>query len=290
MYNLHIIKKQKVIAMSKSRFEVGKKYPFIGHIYKSKKSGNILASYSLFDNDDFDLYQTNLVLLECVSEHDVPIAYQDDSTAKGYIFKSDDGKIEYHNQFPTASYGQMSTTSDYIASAIVEIDGQEELSQLISVNHALEDILRLEIKYPDMVTDTTKEMKLKMIDFVTESGFKLNHASFVEGYRDFRILKLIDSDSNFSLNKEMNPDSVPHTQIQIVWVVAGDELKWFYTHSAAKKHITEDKSLKDGYLFPYAVSHDAEDELILGEINDFYNKIDKECLFNKETVEVFQEA
>lgn len=75
------------------RYVIGKVYPFV-----EKQS---------FEDNDY-----RIVMCECVSEHTVPIEYSSNHTTTGYAFKDDCGNI-WHNQYPTAKYGQVDTSTDY---------------------------------------------------------------------------------------------------------------------------------------------------------------------------------
>lgn len=165
--------------MAKSRFEVGKSYPFIGHTYTSK-DGRTLASYGYRDWEGMTI-ATHLQMLKCESEHDVPIDYTNQETAKGYVFV-DENQRRAHNQYPSASYGQMSNTADFVASIFDKEKG--EIIELIRIDIAYADIVRMEAKQPQSITQGMLDVKQKMVNFLKEQGLQFVESELMQKYKD----------------------------------------------------------------------------------------------------------
>lgn len=102
------------------RFHIGEQYVFLAE--KFVKNSQTWTSMYLPWVDELQSLQ--IVVLECVSQHHVPGEWEDEIKYKGYKFKLVKSNIEhelfkpgleFHNQFPHASYGQLSTDADYYA-------------------------------------------------------------------------------------------------------------------------------------------------------------------------------
>lgn len=163
--------------MTNSRFEVGKSYPFIGYTYTSEDGRNLSShSYRYWEGMTVT---THLEMLACESEHDVPVDYSQD-TAKGYILV-DSKQRKAHNQYPSASYGQISNTADFIARIFDKEKG--ELLELIRIDIAYSDIARLEAKNPESMTQGLRDMKQTMVNFLKEQGLQLVESELMKKYK-----------------------------------------------------------------------------------------------------------
>ncbi|HDV5593694.1 TPA: hypothetical protein RI785_002412 [Vibrio cholerae] len=124
-----------------SRFEPGKKYLFMRHQFvsldKNGKPNGTLFYTSMLDQP---LISTEFVVLTCKEEHEVSIDYTNDKTT-GYTFTGEDQNVIFNNQYPSASYGQLSTAGDYIVKAIVSDDsGEPSLLKYVLAENVLNDI------------------------------------------------------------------------------------------------------------------------------------------------------
>lgn len=93
------------------RFQVGQivvAYRFI----ITKHDGSVVKTTSNIFRNQAESVKYDFILLECIEHHKVPIAYSD-GEGDGFIFKDDQGNI-FNNQYPTASYGQISDDNDRI--------------------------------------------------------------------------------------------------------------------------------------------------------------------------------
>lgn len=102
------------------RFEIGHEYLFITEkfIPKTERFGNLYLPWC------DQLISINAVVLRCVSQHAVPGEWDDEIKYKGYKFElvrtnvpflKNETHVTWHNQFPRASYGQLSTDADFYA-------------------------------------------------------------------------------------------------------------------------------------------------------------------------------
>ncbi len=96
--------------MTKLRYELGKKYYFVDVIYDRPQP----LFTSLYVPWIDTLKEVKIHALECVEHHKVPVEWQDNASADGFIFQNIDGqKTRWFNQYPTASYGQASNDEDF---------------------------------------------------------------------------------------------------------------------------------------------------------------------------------
>ncbi len=124
-----------------SRFTPGKKYLFMRHEFALlDKDGNQSGSVHHVGMMMEPLLNTEFIVLTCKEEHDVPVDYSDDK-AKGYIFTSEELGLDLKNQYPTASYSQLSTAGDYIAKALSKDEnGEPCLLKYVLAETVLSDI------------------------------------------------------------------------------------------------------------------------------------------------------
>ncbi|WP_425263602.1 hypothetical protein [Vibrio owensii] len=138
---------------------------------------------------------THLVMLTCESEHEVPIEYSEDTT-KGYILRDEQGR-ECHNQYPTASYGQIDTSADYRASMFDREN--EELLCYTRIDNAYESIMRMESKHPDLVNDELRDIKAQILKFMEDNNLKFEESDFMKQYHgavfSYNIVEVSKGDS-----------------------------------------------------------------------------------------------
>lgn len=281
--------------MARSRFEAGKQYPFITHTTKCMENGKTFNAYSFDDNDHFKTVDTKIVMLTCVSEHDVPIEYSD-NMAKGYFFVDPDG-VELKNQYPTASYGQMSDTADYLAIGFIkDEDGNDDIIHYYCLKQAISSLDRLQRKYPESYTESMKSLFDEILTFIKENNLKLEYSVFKEDFLDFNLISLVDANDNHGVNDELGLSNNNQVQIKVVWVVGSEngnesEIQWFHTETASKEKFAALEHLSDEgktnyYHFPYVVSAKEKADAITDEILAFFKKTDKsEVLANLSSVE-----
>jgi hypothetical protein len=115
------------------RYSVGQKYLFYTYRYNDGSCSTLITQADPKET------KLEIISLECMEEHEVPVEYSEDTT-KGYIFKDQEGRI-YHNQYPVASYGQMDTSGD---SQVEETDpddvrygysGLQDISKMLRLFH-----------------------------------------------------------------------------------------------------------------------------------------------------------
>ncbi|OXX45122.1 hypothetical protein B9J93_11855 [Vibrio sp. V17_P4S1T151] len=177
-----------------SRFQVGQKHPFVRHTVwlRDLKGNRTRTSHSLTPHGE-DTESTEIVYLTCISEHDVPHEYDESQLAKGYIFKKDDCEHDFHNQYPTASYGQVSTFGDWVASAFYETESGYEEQEYFSVSEALNSIERFG-KNGEALPEYLSKIKSIMLKSLEENGFKLEETDFSKrhsqaiGYKNWKIV------------------------------------------------------------------------------------------------------
>lgn len=93
------------------RYNVGSIYPFIKIEFKAAelRFGNLYLPWC------DTLKEIKLEMLECAEHHKVRSSHEDETaepTCDGFIFKNMKTRENWHNQYPTASYGQISTDAD----------------------------------------------------------------------------------------------------------------------------------------------------------------------------------
>lgn len=92
-----------------ARYQVGQKVPVI-QINFEMKSPRFLNLYLPWEDT---LTSINVKVLECVSHQRVPGDWDNEVKYDGYIFNDPATSVEYYNQYPRASYGQISTDNDW---------------------------------------------------------------------------------------------------------------------------------------------------------------------------------
>jgi hypothetical protein len=93
-----------------ARFQVGQIVIGFTFIIRNRNGNELLTPSNPFGQERTGI---KLVMLECVEYHKVPTLYDESNISDGYIFKDENGNI-YHNQYPHAEYGQISTEQDWL--------------------------------------------------------------------------------------------------------------------------------------------------------------------------------
>ncbi len=177
-----------------SRFQTGQKHPFIRYrVWLRDSDGNRTEIiHSLTPNGE-DTVGVEIEYLTCESEHDVPLEYREDETAKGYIFTKDNFEHKFHNQYPYASYGQASTYGDWIVSSFYETDDGVKEQEYISARSELNSIDR-HSKNNSPLPEYLAEIKELILTSLTDNGFKLEETDISKkfskgiGYKSWKIV------------------------------------------------------------------------------------------------------
>jgi hypothetical protein len=112
------------------RYQVGSIVPFI-RIQFAYPNCNVALMSNTFLPWESKLKGISIFWLECAEHHKVFNSWDEKKTGDtydGFIFKSqiaDDARI-WHNQYPTASYGQLSDSNNYVAKRDVSEEELEE--------------------------------------------------------------------------------------------------------------------------------------------------------------------
>ena len=89
------------------RFDIGEKYVFLAEKFQAKDLRMSRRFHPWCD----EFHRWEIAILECISQHDVPGEWDDEIKYDGFIFKDAEGHT-WNNQYPRASYGQLSTDND----------------------------------------------------------------------------------------------------------------------------------------------------------------------------------
>lgn len=120
----------------KSRFVPGETYHFFRVCIEC--NGNTFWTTQCGVNDK--IIDQEIITVICESEHRVPSDFDEEKKYFGYRFVDYEGNV-YDNQYPTASYGQMSDAQDRIVSRFVIEDGKiVECFDYILLTQVLSDI------------------------------------------------------------------------------------------------------------------------------------------------------
>lgn len=130
--------------MSNLRFQVGSTYYF----FRNKLKDNLdrVSDWCIHMLPDHDIAEFQIVPMYCESHHKVNSDYDAKDTPPeydGFIFRSPCGR-EYHNQYPYASYGQVSDRADRLIHRLSaeETPGKVQLEEFILVSAVLDDVKR----------------------------------------------------------------------------------------------------------------------------------------------------
>lgn len=99
------------------RYQIGEKILAIGFYHESDKATKTLINSIGYVVASPDLeWKFKIIELEVTEHHKVPVSYYENegNTADGYVLKS--GDLVFHNQYPTASYGQLSDAANRVFS------------------------------------------------------------------------------------------------------------------------------------------------------------------------------
>lgn len=93
------------------RYNVGSVYPFIKVEFQASEPrfGNLYLPWC------DTLKEIKVQLLECTAHHKVRSSHEEESaepTCDGFVFRNLETQENWHNQYPTASYGQISCEAD----------------------------------------------------------------------------------------------------------------------------------------------------------------------------------
>lgn len=161
------------------RYQVGSKVPFLVIQYEASTGRKYLNGFgSTFMPWEGTLLNIHVEMLECIEHHKVPNAYDESDTptldCDGFIFKAEAGFI-WHNQYPRASYGQVSDTADRIVSrAFPEgtdhktIDVENTIIYMESAFHRLAEMHRGIYHFQTEATDENREKCEQYATLLTE--------------------------------------------------------------------------------------------------------------------------
>ncbi|MCX8795898.1 hypothetical protein [Vibrio parahaemolyticus] len=177
-----------------SRFEPGKKYLFMRHQFvsldKNGKPNGTLFYTSMLDQP---LISTEFVVLTCKEEHEVPIDYSN-TKSTGYTFSNEEENVIFNNQYPSASYGQLSTAGDYIVKALVTDDsGERSLLKYVLAENVLNDISMFAA--PHGLTETLEQVVNEIKQAVDVNGFKFEEDELSKLFKDKNkeLLKIVEA-------------------------------------------------------------------------------------------------
>lgn len=174
-----------------ARFNVGSKYPFIKVHFSL--NGNP-AFWGMYLPWEHKLESIELVMLECTEHHKVPSEWDPKPEPAldydGFIFKGPDfeGKpTVWHNQYPRASYGQVSDAADRIVS--LHIEDIEEIRKALDsgrtyeldaafpfLDRILHGVYTLEHTDPSEIEDLFVKVQ-NLADFATQVRIAIQDAS-----------------------------------------------------------------------------------------------------------------
>ena len=202
------------VELKSHRFYVGEQYVFLSERFVQKEQ----AWTSLYRPWVDQFHGLDIVVLECVSSHAVPGEWDDKALYKGYKFKLVKTNmhhrllkpgVEFHNQFPRAAYGQLSTDADYYAT--LHVTGEDDTKDWIdsklgsgmmgyfeeagikidAIHCGIRDIkARAEKEKIDLskeVTALQEHLDKVLIPTIGEMGFQVQTKPYVSWYLDGRV-------------------------------------------------------------------------------------------------------
>jgi hypothetical protein len=104
--------------VTKMRYNVGEKTVFIDIDYVAT-TPRFGALYLPWEDT---LKGIDLLMLTCAEHHKVTDGYSDQLDCDGFVFTDDNG-VKWNNQYPSASYGQLDTSADYVVRCTVKEEG-----------------------------------------------------------------------------------------------------------------------------------------------------------------------
>lgn len=101
------------------RYNVNQQYPFIAILFERKNGKKETQGLGgTFFPWEHKLISIHLELLTCAEHHKVPNAYDESKPpvldCDGFIFTNPSTNETWHNQYPSASYGQLTDTANYL--------------------------------------------------------------------------------------------------------------------------------------------------------------------------------
>jgi hypothetical protein len=128
------------------RYQIGQRVPFIHFNIENSITPQWFTKPYLYNENK--ILKTTIVVMECIEHHKVPWEYDTDNECKydGYIFKNNENI--WYNQYPKASYGQISSEQDSIISIHYEdnekykCENEDELFEMYDLKSFLQLLLR----------------------------------------------------------------------------------------------------------------------------------------------------
>lgn len=129
------------------RFELNKSYPFLtfSFTYSHGGKGGLLGFVKPIPWRD-KIHSVTVETFTCVEHHKVKWDYdEDECEAKydGFVFKADTGGRTWHNQYPRASYGQLSDRADGLLQVAdptrAEVDSEDFIFSMYSAFRFLDE-------------------------------------------------------------------------------------------------------------------------------------------------------
>lgn len=154
------------MSITKDRFNVGEKHLFLINLF-SNKNGDETRYYGIFNESTITLLKTTIIELTCIERHVVPVEGSNDSY-DGYVFSNENGDL-FHNQYPSASFGQTSDLGNKIAWST---DG--EFNQYLIVSSILEDLSRMK-KETGEISGEALTVFNRINEAMTEKGYEATH-------------------------------------------------------------------------------------------------------------------
>lgn len=166
------------------RYSVGQILFGVAFIYDEYVRPTVAAPYLY---NDLKPRESKMVKLTVIEAHRVPIPEQTDSFADGYVLT--DGKDLFFNQYPTASYGQVSDISDriftrQIKDKVLDIESLDRPIKYILLNQILTDMHQA---LSDQSISKTTRMNLFGMKSVLTQGFQALYPDFKVEYSALRM-------------------------------------------------------------------------------------------------------
>jgi hypothetical protein len=181
-----------------ARFQVGQLIIGYSFLIRMNYGKEIWTTSNIFNHPRL---KVRFIVLECIEHHKVPITYADDRMGDGYIFKDQDGNT-FNNQYPIASYGQVSDDNDWLfyhydpiskerisyhlfdnyitdlLSSIYDQSRKEKSDKTnLFLNELREEFFLMVRLYKEFTGDKLKFSSMKTIK-PEETGFKYSHGVF----------------------------------------------------------------------------------------------------------------
>ena len=173
------------------RLTVGQKYIFINIEYDR----TVPTFTSLYLPWQDELRKINLELLECVEHHRVPNAFDVEKKPAydGYVLRDAEGDL-WHNQYPEAEFGQMSSADGYAYKNKDDDTGRYEIASdfFATLNRSL---LGPDFQKPEMA-----EKFLSLFMFKQKLLAEIAEKYQMYAVETPRIVRLIDKPAVIRLN------------------------------------------------------------------------------------------